>query len=417
MSPLESANLLHQGMKAGKSDSCDLSPSPPEGYKFWAANPAILITSLVLLMSMLFFRFPLFLPARSECSTGNGEKKRFANRYLGPLKDSKSVTARIHDLLYWTSIVCQVVSSLVSRFVSDKFDAILGRRRPGGTTLEIDQTQAWETISMLGAREPEILKQDYTSARGTVEAALKFGNDMKTSVAQRLRRLRMFFGIMTRIAQGLIYWTLIASRVALTMSAKSPQEEFDTNYVVCNSKIYRLILRLAGRELEEDERHYAETLEMTRHAFNVSNFLPILKLLVGALRGEPLKTDFIMVMEGPSGLTQHVAGLDTGSSENLISRSTALASGHPVGTYEGPLLNGVGGPVRPVGVVKIKWSVSNFDDVWYETTFAVLEEDYCEHFNILLSKEEISKHRFLIRNPGVFFLSRRIQQRQVCRNL
>ncbi|KAL8644837.1 MAG: hypothetical protein Q9226_007569 [Calogaya cf. arnoldii] len=439
-------------MNAGKSVCCDLSPPPSKGYKFWAANPAILITSLVSLMSMLFFRFPLFLPSRSECSTGNGEKERFANRYLGPLNGFKSVTARIHDLLYWTGIVCQVVSSLVSRLVSDEFDAILGRRRPGGTTREIDQTQAWEIISVLGAREPEILKQDYTSALATVEAALKFGNHTKTSVAQQMGRLIMFFGIMTRIAQGLIYWTLIASRVALTMSAKSPQEEFNTEYVVCNREIYRFTLRLAGREPEEDERHYTETLEMTRLAFNVvrqtlrskhddepdgnestdnnmpdqrmrsmlvqiSNFLLMLKVLVGALKGEPLKTDFIMVMEGPSGTTQHVAGLDTQSSENVITRRKALASGHPIGPYKGPLLNGVGSSIRPVGVVRIKWSVSNFDDFWYETTFAVLEDDHCKDFNILLSKEEISKHRFLIRNPGVFLLSRRIQQRHIRRNL
>ncbi|KAL8851573.1 MAG: hypothetical protein Q9221_003505 [Calogaya cf. arnoldii] len=331
-----------------------------------------------------------------------------------------------------------------------------GKRRKGALSESlfgtIERFQAWKIISVLGAREPGILKQDYTSALGTVEAALKFGNDTKTSVAQQMGRLIMFSGNMTRIAQSLIYWTLIASRVALTMSAKSPQEEFNTEYVVCNSEIYRLTLGLTGRELEEDERHYTEILEMTRLAFNVvrqtlrskhddepdgnestdnnmpdqrmrsmlvqiSKFLLMLKVLVGALKGEPLKTDFIMVMEGPSGTTQHVAGLDTQCAENVITRRKALASGHPIGPYEGPLLNGVGSSIRPVGVVRIKWSVSNFDDVWYETTFTVLEDDHCEHFDILLSKEEISKHRFLIRNRGVFFLSRRIQQRHVRRHL
>ncbi|KAI4244072.1 MAG: hypothetical protein L6R42_010549, partial [Xanthoria sp. 1 TBL-2021] len=296
------------------------------------------------------------------------------------------------------------------------FDAILGRRRPGGTTREIDQTQVWEIISVLGAREPEILKQDYTSALGTVEAVLKFGNDTKTSAAQRLGRLIMFFGIITRIAQGLIYWTWIASRVALTMSAKSPQEEVDTELAFD-------VVRQTLRSNHDDEPDGNEGTDnnmpdqrMRSMLVQILNFLLMLKVLVGALKGEPLKTDFIMVMEGPGGTTQHVAGLDTQSSENVITRRKALASGHRIGPYEGPLLNGVGSSIRPIGVVRIKWSVSNFDDVWYETTFAVLEDEDCEHFNILLSKEEISKHRFLIRNPGVFFLSRRIQRR-VRRNL
>ena len=404
------------------------------------------------MMSMLFSCFQPFLPSRGGRQTENGERERFANRCLGSLNGLDSVTARIRILLYWASIICQVVSILVSRFVLDVANAILGRRGPEGTTGEIGPTQAWKIISVLGAKEPELMEQDYASALSTVEAALQFGNDAKDSVAQRLGCLMMFFGLMTCVAQGLIAWTLIASRVVLTMSADSRRESVGTRYDIGNSAIYRLTLRLAGRELEEDERHYTETLRMTKLAFGlvretfwskhdhdpdsdestgsnmpdrrtrsmlvpISNSRLLLKVLVGALTREPLKTDFIMVMEGPSGATQHVAGLDTGSSENVISRSKALASGLPIGPYEGPLLHGVGSSIRPVGRVKIRWSVSNFDGAWYETNFAVLEDDHCEHFNILLSYHEISKHRFLIRNPGVFLLAKSIQQRQVRRNL
>ncbi|KAL8858581.1 MAG: hypothetical protein Q9178_004875 [Gyalolechia marmorata] len=424
-----------------------------KGYIFGAANPAFLITLLVsMIMSMLFLCFQPSLPSRGGRQTKNGERKRFANRCLGSLNGLDSVTARIRNLLYWASIICQVVWILVSRFVLDEADAILGRRRPDGTTRGIGPTQAWKIISVLGAKEPELIEQDYASALSTVEAALQFGKDAKDSVAQRLGCLMMFFGLMTCVAQGLVAWTLIASRVALTMSADSRQEAGGTRYDIGNSEIYRLTLRLAGRELEEDERHYTETLEMTRLAFDVvrqtlrsshddepdgnestgrnmpdrrrrsmlmpiSNFHLLLKVVVGALIREPLKTVFIMVMEGPSGATQHVAGLDTGSSENLISRSKAIASGRPIRPYEGPPLLSIGSSIRPCGRVKIRWSVSNFDNVCYETNFAVLEDDYCEHFNILLSADEISKHRFLIRNPGVFLLAKRIQQRQVLGDL
>ncbi|KAL8914563.1 MAG: hypothetical protein Q9172_007064 [Xanthocarpia lactea] len=423
-----------------------------KGYIFGAANPAFLITLLVSMMSMLFLCFQPFLLSRGGRQTENGERERFANRCLGSLNGLDFVTARIRNLLYWASIICQVVSILVSRFVLDEADAILGRRRPDGTTREIGPTQAWKIISVLGAKKPEIMEQDYASALSTLEAALQFGNDAKDSVAQRLRCLMMFFGLMTCVAQGLVAWTLIASRVALTMSADSRQEAVGTRYDIGNSAVYRLTLRLAGRELEEDEKHYTETLEMTRLAFDVvrqtlrsshndepdgnestgsnmpdrrmrfmlvpiSSFHLLLKVLVGVLTREPLKTAFIMVMEGPSGATQHVAGLDTGSSENVISQSKVVASGHPIGPYEGPVLHGVGSSIRPVGMVKIRWSVSNFDDVWYDTNFAVLDDDHCEDFNILLSKDEISKHRFLIRNPSVFLLAKRIQQRQVLGDL
>ncbi|KAI4143415.1 MAG: hypothetical protein L6R39_004572 [Caloplaca ligustica] len=385
------------------------------------------------------------------------------------MKVFESVTARVQHLLYWTCIACQIVSNLVSQSVSDKVNAILGRHRPGGSTREIDENLTWKIMLMLGTMKLENHKRDYTSALETVKAALKFSNDTKDSLAQRLGRLIMLLGIMTRIAQSLIYWMLIASEVALTlpcyhnsvgdedegsMSAKPPRNELDasskrkpqrgTECDIGNSVIRKFTLMVAGRKLEGYKRHYSEVLKLITVALGVdrqtvrsihdaeldgdkstddnmldprlhSIIVPVLKCLtmwivhIGVCIGERLPTGFIMVIQGPVDTTQHVAGLDSGASENLISRRSAVAAGLSLEPYEGPLLEPIGNVIRPVGRVTFKWCVSNFDH-WYTTTFAVLEDDHCKGFNILLSKGEIDKHHFYIRNRGVLFCSERIEQ-------
>ncbi|KAL8762946.1 MAG: hypothetical protein Q9184_001168 [Pyrenodesmia sp. 2 TL-2023] len=307
-------------------------------------------------------------------------------------------------------------------------------------------------------------------------------NHTKASVAQRLGRSIMFLGFMTRIAQSLVYWMLVASEVTSTLlcyhnsvgdedvPSKTPRNEFDasskqksqrdTRCDIGNSLICQITLMLAGRKLEDYKRHYIETLKMTRVALGYLNiakahmarlakksvdrqtvrtqhdeepdddrptynmldpqvrsilvrvlsFLTMCIVYIGVWIGDRLPTSFIMVIQGPTGTTQHVAGLDSGSAENLISRRTALALGLSIGPYEGssewPVLDGVGISICPVGWVTVRWCVSNFDTAWYTTTFAVLEDGHCKGFNILLSREEIDKRRFYIRNRGVFFVQR-----------
>ncbi|KAL8925273.1 MAG: hypothetical protein Q9208_003563 [Pyrenodesmia sp. 3 TL-2023] len=234
---------------------------------------------------------------------------------------------------------------------------------------------------------------------------------------------------------------------------KTPQHETDCD--IGSSMICKLMLMLAGRKLEDFQRHYIEALKTTRLALAYleiakthtarlvekcvdrqmvrsrddeetddekptnnnlldprmhSILVRILDCLtrwivhIGVWTGERLPTSFVMAIQGPVATTQHAAGLDSGASQNLISRRSALAAGLSVEPYKGPLLDAIGISIRPVGWVTFTWCVSNFDTVWYTTTFAVLEDGHCKGFNILLSKEEIDKRRFYIRNRGVFFI-------------
>ncbi|KAL9032218.1 MAG: hypothetical protein Q9180_006623 [Flavoplaca navasiana] len=288
-----------------------------------------------------------------------------------------------------------------------------------------------------------------------MEAVLKLGCDTRASFVRHLRRLMIFFVVMVRIAQSSIYWMLVVSKIAFTMSARLSQNERDAsskqepkldregnsrNGVLC-----LLVLRIAGREPKDYLQQYTKTLGMTKLAFELvgqvlrskhgealdgnqfidNNMLDprlydtlvhVLDCLttwivhIGDWIGERMQYSFIMVIQGPSETTQHVAGLDSGSSENLISQRSAIASGLVSRPYEGPLLDGIGVSIRPVGRVTLKWCVSNRDNVWYTTDFVVLNDGHCKDFNILLSKEEIGKRQFYIRNRGVFFCSKGVEQ-------
>ncbi|KAL8879094.1 MAG: hypothetical protein Q9198_003228 [Flavoplaca austrocitrina] len=239
------------------------------------------------------------------------------------------------------------------------------------------------------------------------------------------------------------------------MSARPPQNELDANSkqepklnTECNDSngvLCLLVLKIAGREPQDYLQQYTRTLGMAKIAFELvgqmlrrkhgealdgkqstdNNMLDprlhdtlvhILDCLttwivhIGDWIGERMQYSFIMVIQGPTGTTQHVAGLDSGSSENLISQRTAVDSGLVSEPYDGPLLDGIGGSIRPVGRVTLKWCVSNRDNVWYNTNFAVLDDGHCKDFNILLSKEEIGKRRFYLRNRGVFFCSKGVER-------
>ncbi|KAL8993254.1 MAG: hypothetical protein Q9169_006480 [Polycauliona sp. 2 TL-2023] len=346
---------------------------------------------------------------------------------------------RFQDFAYWTCIVCQVFAHLGFQFLSNTINSVIGRHRPVGIARDVDDA-TWRFILLLGTRKPEDHKRDHMAT--------------KAYIAQGSTRLLRCCGVMTRMAQSLMYWILVISSVALklpnennnvggddeiSMSDRAPLFEVDagtehnlqqdTTCDIGNNMICQCILMLAGRKLETYKQHHSDCLKI-KIALNMprqtvrsninklqdrqihSTLVQLLNCLImcivhiGDCIGERLPTDFIMVIQGPEAETQHVAGLDSGSAENLISRKTALDSGLVITGYKGPSLVGVGGnPINPKGRVTFRWCVSNFDN-WYTTTFAVLENDDCEEFNILLSKGEIAKRRFYIRNRGVLFCSK-----------
>ncbi|KAL8648630.1 MAG: hypothetical protein Q9210_004874 [Variospora velana] len=306
--------------------------------------------------------------------------------------------------------------------------------------------------------------------RITLSWVFGLSNDTTASIAHQLGCLVLVSGIMIRIAQNLIYGMLIVSKVALTllfhhsrvgyedgesMSARPPRNQLDasskqksqhdTECDVGNSVICQLTLMLAGRKRGEYRKHYTQALTMTKIVFRVDrqtvrsqddekvdgdkpteenildsqtrsfleqvlDCLSMCTVHLGSWIGERLPFSCIMAIQGPMGTTQHVAGLDTGASENLISRRSALASGLSLEAYDGPVLDAVGTEIRPIGRVTFEWCVSNFDTKLYTTTFAVLDDGHCKDFNILLGKEEIDKLGFYIRNRAVFFCSKRIEQ-------
>ncbi|KAL8939488.1 MAG: hypothetical protein Q9211_002719 [Gyalolechia sp. 1 TL-2023] len=123
----------------------------------------------------------------------------------------------------------------------------------------------------------------------------------------------------------------------------------------------------------------------------------------GSRSSLPVPTTFLMAIHRPEGQTIiHVAKLDTGAKVNLISRKLVTSIGLHVEAYTGQALQPIGPPVSPEGQVTLDWHVSG-KNTTHKTTFAILEEPH-RGFDILLSEQEIQKHRFFDRNMEVYYL-------------
>ncbi|KAL8819251.1 MAG: hypothetical protein Q9223_002282 [Gallowayella weberi] len=172
-----------------------------------------------------------------------------------------------------------------------------------------------------------------------------------------------------------------------------------TQHVFVDSILGNIMLVAAGRRRENYDTDCAFCL-------NYCAKLASTHFTLESTRSR-FKTTFVMVVKGPSGSTQHVAGLDTGAEENLISEQKALDLNVRMVPYDGGVLDSIsnGEPVRPIGWVTIQYGVSGRPS-WYEAKFAVLEDRHCEQFQILLSAEEIEKRSFYIRNGAVFWCRR-----------
>ncbi|KAL8698389.1 MAG: hypothetical protein Q9201_006604, partial [Fulgogasparrea decipioides] len=116
-----------------------------------------------------------------------------------------------------------------------------------------------------------------------------------------------------------------------------------------------------------------------------------------------LPTTCLMVIHPLEGkeITQAPAKLDTGASQNLITRQFASSLGLEVGRYRDPPLRPIGPLVHPGGVVSFDWHVSGMQTT-YTTTLAVLEDHDCQDlgFDILLCEDEIKKIKFYLRNAA-----------------
>ncbi|KAL8781237.1 MAG: hypothetical protein Q9213_006090 [Squamulea squamosa] len=261
----------------------------------------------------------------------------------------------------------------------------------------------------------------------------------------------------------MVNWTLIAFEVVLSLyqhceySPEETEQPTTTGYArdgcddVSKSKrrdsniknvikrvVWKIVLKLAGKKPQDHYRQYVQTLNAVRIALGYMKIakkqtINLIAFLAGVIQKtiesgestevraclamcigwisirtrERLPTTFPMVVQGPDGTTQHVAGLDSGAEENLISERKTLDLGLRPVPYDGHDLDAIGASVRPLGWVALKYCVSNFESDWYMAKFAVLDNDHCKSFNILLGREEIEKRGFYIRNRAVYFVQTR----------
>ncbi|KAI4163494.1 MAG: hypothetical protein LQ342_003001 [Letrouitia transgressa] len=130
-----------------------------------------------------------------------------------------------------------------------------------------------------------------------------------------------------------------------------------------------------------------------------------------------LPASFIMGVQGSEGTTQHVAGLDSGSAYNLISQRKADELGLHLKSYQTErIVSGLGTTtVRALGWVKFQYIVSNKESDRYNAKFTVLENNDCDGFDILLSRSEIEKRKFYMRNHAVLLVQTRSGENTIVR--
>ncbi|KAL9023437.1 MAG: hypothetical protein Q9196_007200 [Gyalolechia fulgens] len=123
----------------------------------------------------------------------------------------------------------------------------------------------------------------------------------------------------------------------------------------------------------------------------------------GSRSSLPVPTTFLMAIHRPEGRKiLHVAKLDTGAKVNLIIRELVTSIGLHVEAYTGQALQPIGPLVSPEGQVTLDWHVSG-KNTTHKTTFAILEEPR-PGFDILLSEQEIQKHRFFVQNSEFYYI-------------
>ncbi|KAL8894046.1 MAG: hypothetical protein Q9192_004675 [Flavoplaca navasiana] len=118
-----------------------------------------------------------------------------------------------------------------------------------------------------------------------------------------------------------------------------------------------------------------------------------------------LTKSFRMIIHLPNGLIrQRLACLDTCSDMDVISHHVVDSLGLETEKYTGVAIKPLG-PTNniymPERKVTIDWHVVKFHKI-YTTTFAVLDEDYGDEFDIMLGLDTISKIGFIKRNNQIW---------------
>ncbi|KAI4210042.1 MAG: hypothetical protein LQ351_007092 [Letrouitia transgressa] len=230
-----------------------------------------------------------------------------------------------------------------------------------------------------------------------------------------------------------------------------PKRQDGNEWKVGESLSCKIVLKVVRKTAEDHQRHYTQMLKAVelvlecwritkKHIALLTSFLNILiqeaihsgestklqhdnngklrdpqtstkfktclmwTVCTGIWTDNQLPATFVMVVEGDDGATQqHTAGLDSGAALNLISKRKADELGLHLKLYQKPcVMTAIGTTVRALHWVKLTYCVSNRAD-WYTAKFAVLEDKDCDGFDILLSRKEIEKRSFYIRNRAALF--------------
>ncbi|KAL9035830.1 MAG: hypothetical protein Q9180_004640, partial [Flavoplaca navasiana] len=127
-----------------------------------------------------------------------------------------------------------------------------------------------------------------------------------------------------------------------------------------------------------------------------------------------LDTFFRMIIHLPNGVTrQRLACLDTCSDMNVISHNVVDTLHLETEKYTGDAIRPLGPAANiymPERTVTIDWNVSKFH-VTYTTTFAVLDGEHGDEFDILLGRDTIRKIQFYKKNKKIWWTS---AGRQLC---
>lgn len=124
------------------------------------------------------------------------------------------------------------------------------------------------------------------------------------------------------------------------------------------------------------------------------------------LTSPDLETQFKIIFHLPNNETlMRCAQLDTGAKGvNLLSQDVMddlKEYGLPMEPYEGPKIKPLGALIKPMGQIKLPWSVRRFPKT-YSHTFLVLDSQSTSGFDALLGDTTINQVGFFIRNHKVW---------------
>ncbi|KAL8904147.1 MAG: hypothetical protein Q9207_003471 [Kuettlingeria erythrocarpa] len=109
-------------------------------------------------------------------------------------------------------------------------------------------------------------------------------------------------------------------------------------------------------------------------------------------------------LHGEENSPRRVGYLDTGSGTDLIAVQVVEDLGLHMEKYQGVRLLPMGGEFMPEWQVTFDWHISKFENKTYRTTFAVMDREHSDGFDVLLGLSTIHKIGFFKKTKQVWML-------------